>query len=201
MLTVHFGYLLLTVLCVLLSPAPTYVCTCVPSVSCDAICCHNSSIDTWGRCTCWREKLSRTVYMHDLLCLKGLLDVHSHCRLYLLAQSATNSIVSTRDTDSPHPPHSGRWYYSFQDQLVGVSKNSRLHGLSDGEPPDVRDFAEAAAMLVNNISTESAAENAMEVKNWVYLKNLSMPQSIVLPSGMVYHRKYLGAYLYVLLGI
>ncbi|EGD77938.1 ER-resident type II transmembrane glycosyltransferase [Salpingoeca rosetta] len=57
------------------------------------------------------------------------------------------------------------WHHLYRDRLVGVIKLGRLHGRDE-----------------------------FDKSKWVYLKNTSMPQSMVLPSGMVYDAKYMHMY-------
>eukprot|EP00730_Choanoeca_flexa_P020334 TRINITY_DN9936_c0_g1_i2.p1 TRINITY_DN9936_c0_g1~~TRINITY_DN9936_c0_g1_i2.p1 ORF type:complete len:674 (+),score=115.49 TRINITY_DN9936_c0_g1_i2:28-2049(+) len=56
------------------------------------------------------------------------------------------------------------WHYRHSSQLVGLSYLARTHAR---DPTD---------------------------QTWRYLKNRTVPQSMVLPSGLVYHRRYLSAY-------
>jgi len=63
------------------------------------------------------------------------------------------------------------WFHTFRNQVVGIRKNARTHG---------------AASVANDAKPTAS--------KWIYMKNASAPMSIVLPSGMVYHRKYLDMY-------
>eukprot|EP00040_Diaphanoeca_grandis_P025841 m.143803 g.143803 ORF g.143803 m.143803 type:complete len:639 (+) comp30336_c0_seq1:81-1997(+) len=65
------------------------------------------------------------------------------------------------------------WHHSFRNQVVGIRKNARTHGI--------------------NMSSNGGGGGDVDGK-WIYMKNASAPMSIVLPSGMVYHRKYLDMY-------
>ena len=91
-----------------------------------------------------------------------------------LAVIDTDCIVNMDDDwDMPHDIvmfATRLWHSSFQNNVVGVWKLARLHG----------------------VATNSIGQG--DHREYLYLTNRTMPQSIVLPTGMVYHRKYLDLY-------
>lgn len=79
------------------------------------------------------------------------------------------------------------WHYWFRDRLVGVNHLARLHGRGAPGAAAQRGY-ESQSQLV------AKAGQAAFSSNWLYLKNRTAAMSIVLPSGMVYHRLYMDQY-------